>query len=101
MSAISYAFPDLDELFAMADKYRNPDNVDRDDNIKAAARDNLKTCDPVESRLVIIMGANGVILASKFEMEPIIFQHFEAESTHAEMYKRVALWFRTSEAEGA
>lgn len=81
MSAVSYAFPNLDELFAMAGTSPDPILVESDDAIKAAARNVLKRCDPVESHLIITMGANGVMLASRYEMKPMIFKHFEAETT--------------------
>ena len=85
MSALSYAFPNLDELFAMASagggggalKFINDGN---DDSIKAAARVVLKRCNPTESHLVITMGAKGVLLASRYELKAIKFQFFEASS---------------------
>lgn len=80
MSAISYAFPNLDELFAMAGT-RDDAEVYNDVEIKSAAKQVLNRCHPTESHLIITMGANGVILASKYELKPIIYQHFEAEAS--------------------
>mmetsp|Transcript_30356 Transcript_30356/g.30841 ORF Transcript_30356/g.30841 Transcript_30356/m.30841 type:complete len:134 (+) Transcript_30356:202-603(+) len=77
MSAISYAFPNLDELFAMANMDVNDSFLETDDSIQAAARAVLNRCHSVESHLIVTMGAKGVMLVSKYEMKPMIFKRFE------------------------
>lgn len=77
MSAISYAFPNLDELFAMANMDVNDSFLETDDSIQAAARVVLNRCHSVESHLIVTMGAKGVMLVSKYEMKPMIFKRFE------------------------
>jgi len=87
VSAISFAFPNVEELFAMAarratnliDPGASESNVDT--AIQDAARDVLDRFNPEESHLIITMGAKGVTLASKYGTKPIVFKHFKAKST--------------------
>ena len=81
MSAVTYAFPNLDELSAMAGM--EGARLDTDEEIKSAARSVLKRMNEKECHLIITMGADGAMLASKFEMKPTVFQHFEAETITA------------------
>lgn len=74
MSSLTYAFPNVDELSAMSGQ----SNLISDDLIKNAAKMVLNRMNQTESHLVITMGAKGVLLASKYEVKPIIFKRFEA-----------------------
>ena len=89
MSTISYAFPNLDELFAMArqddDKYvdghRSCYQFNAND-VRAAATEVLYRCHPIEAHLIITMGPEGVLLASKYATSSqILFQHFEVAAS--------------------
>ena len=83
MSCISYAFPNFHELYAM----ENPqidmalirDSVDIE-TIKSSAIAVLNKMHPYECHLIITMGADGAMLASKYDTKPITFQHFEAKT---------------------
>mmetsp|Transcript_15510 Transcript_15510/g.29260 ORF Transcript_15510/g.29260 Transcript_15510/m.29260 type:complete len:713 (-) Transcript_15510:33-2171(-) len=76
MSSLTYAFPNVDELSAMS----GLSNLVSDELIKSAAKIVLNRMNPTESHLIITMGAKGVILASKYEVKPIIFKRFEASA---------------------
>jgi Uncharacterized enzyme involved in pigment biosynthesis len=74
MSSLTYAFPNIDELSAMSGQ----SNLVSNDLIQSAAKMVLNRMNQTESHLVITMGTKGVMLASKYEVKPIIFKRFEA-----------------------
>lgn len=74
MSSLTYAFPNIHELSAMSGQ----SNLVSDDLIQSAAKMVLNRMNQTESHLVITMGTKGVMLASKYEVKPIIFKRFEA-----------------------
>ena len=84
LSYLSYAFPNVDELFAMADGWSVPDEDVReaaqDDmrTIKIAAEELLRRMQPSGAHLVITMGKDGVLLASKASGDEITYRHFPA-----------------------
>lgn len=73
MSVLSYAFPNLDELSAMA----GTTSLENDNDIMSAAKTVMKRMNPTECHLIITMGARGVLLGSKFETKPFQFKAFE------------------------
>ena len=73
MSALTYAFPNLDELHAMAGSERSDDKGD----IKVAAKTVLNTMNFSESHLVVTMGSKGAMLASKYENKAIRYKMFD------------------------
>jgi len=84
LSYLSYAFPNVDELLAMADGWSVPDEDVReaaqDDmrTIKIAAEELLRRMQPSGAHLVITMGKDGVLLASKLSADEITYHHFPA-----------------------
>lgn len=83
LSCISYAFPNVDELMAMADRITdNPGfmeaDLSRTPNLgheDSAAAILLQHMHPTMACLVVTMGDKGVLLATK-EQEELSFQHF-------------------------
>ncbi len=76
MKCLTFAFPNLDELIAMAgDEYSKKD-TNEESAIQDAAMIVLEKMNETESHLVISMGKEGVLLASKEASKPIKFQHF-------------------------
>uniref|UniRef100_A0A7S4R6Z7 Carbohydrate kinase PfkB domain-containing protein n=1 Tax=Ditylum brightwellii TaxID=49249 RepID=A0A7S4R6Z7_9STRA len=75
LKCISYAFPNLDELLAMADGWTDTNaelNEAKQDGlktIKLASEELLKQMDPTEAHLIITLGCDGVMLASKKKKE--------------------------------
>jgi len=84
LSYLSYAFPNVDELLAMADGW--PDSkedvreAEQDEmrTIKIAAEELLLKMQPSGAHLVITMGKDGVLLASKASGNEIAYRHFPA-----------------------
>ena len=89
VSNLTYAFPNVDELFAMSaawdstttDKTKHSYRDDDFSTIKSAASNLLKRMRPEsDAHLIITMGSDGVLLASRIsplQKEPT-FQHFAA-----------------------
>lgn len=84
MAEVSYAFPNLDELFAMANMDVGDSATETDYTIEVAARAVLDRCHPVEAHLVVTMGARGVVLASRRGARPPTFLWFAAGPVAAE-----------------
>jgi len=84
LSYLSYAFPNIDELLAMADGWSETKDDAREalgDNmktIKIAAEELLLQMKPDGAHLVITMGKDGALLASKTAGDEITYQHFPA-----------------------
>lgn len=74
ISALSYAFPNVDELAAMS----GTSHLTSDEAIRHAAKLVLNRMNQTECHLIITMGPKGVLLASKFESKPVIFKRLEA-----------------------
>lgn len=83
LSYLTYAFPNADELMAMADGWTDsPEDLneafqDNMQTIKCAAEELLEQMRPDQAHLVITMGKDGVLLASKVNAE-VTFEHFPA-----------------------
>jgi len=87
LSCLSYTFPNVDELMAMADGWNGTDEEhwvamnDGLETIKAAAANLLTSMHPDEAHIIVTMGANGVLLASKEKQGAgPEFTHFPSES---------------------
>lgn len=86
LSCLTYAFPNVVEILAMADGWSDSlediDEACHDDfkTLKAAATELLQQMRPQQAHLIITLGADGVLLASRDgpEMKPH-FLHFPAE----------------------
>ena len=86
LSYLSYAFPNVDELLAMAmsDGWSVPDvdvrEAAQDDMriITIAAEELLGQMQPSGAHLIITMGKEGVLLASKASGDKIAYRHFTA-----------------------
>jgi len=77
MSCISMAFPNSDELKAMAQEESSPQNDFDLEELKRIAAIVLERLNPVEAHLVVTMGGNGVLLGSKQQNVPLpSFRHF-------------------------
>mmetsp|Transcript_14950 Transcript_14950/g.33384 ORF Transcript_14950/g.33384 Transcript_14950/m.33384 type:complete len:733 (+) Transcript_14950:151-2349(+) len=83
LSYLSYGFPNVDELMAMADGW-----IDTPEDLSEALHDNMKTIkyaaeelleqmQPDKAHLVITMGKEGVLLASKLGSD-VTYEHIEA-----------------------
>ena len=84
LSYLSFAFPNVDELLAMADGLGVPD-----EDVREAAQDEMRTIkiaaeallgqmQPSGAHLIITMGKDGVLLASKASGDKIAYRHFPA-----------------------
>ena len=86
LSHITYAFPNVDELLAMAEKLTDRPELTLEDlaainqlpHIQVAATMVLKQMNPESAHLVITMGDKGVFLASREKEEINKVQHFPA-----------------------
>jgi len=85
LSYLTYGFPNVDELMAMADGWVG---VDTPEDLSEALHDNMKTIkyaaeelleqmQPDKAHLVITMGKEGVLLASKLGSD-VTYEHIEA-----------------------
>mmetsp|Transcript_57351 Transcript_57351/g.171033 ORF Transcript_57351/g.171033 Transcript_57351/m.171033 type:complete len:675 (-) Transcript_57351:78-2102(-) len=86
LSCLTYAFPNVAEILAMADGWSDsPEDIDEachDDlkTLKTAALELLRQMRPQEAHIIITMGEDGVLLASRHGpgAKPI-FSHFPPE----------------------
>lgn len=77
-SCISFAFPNLDELFALTsydDINRESMLQDNFKNLKILTREILTLMHPKSAHLIVTLGPDGVFLASKDFEEEIKFKH--------------------------
>jgi len=87
LCCLTYTFPNVDELMAMADGWNDTEEEhwlemnDGLETIKAAAANLLATMHPDEAHIIVTMGANGVLLASKNgKSGDPQYSHFPSES---------------------
>jgi len=83
LSCLTYTLPNIDELYAMSKYDQSINKVEENDsdtisNIKLATSDLLKKMHPDGAFVIVTMGANGVLLASKDDRNTL-YQHFPAE----------------------
>ncbi len=84
LSCISFAFPNLDELFALTDNCNvQKDSVFKDNfkNLKVLSSELLESMHPTYAHLIVTLGSRGVFLAYKDSSnDGIKFKHFPVKA---------------------